>query len=171
MNSIREIVTKAVVGKGKKLIKLKEKIKPQYSPNSILGCLVINHRFEAKRIDEFVEITGSFELNVWYSHDDYLKTSVAKETVEYSEKIKIVPIVSEVDQAKDVIVKMVQQPTCLDGIITLDMVELDIVFETSIDVIGEAKISISILDRTDIWPDDFDIDNSVDENFIKEKEN
>lgn len=43
LNEIREIVTKAVVSKGKKTINLHESIKLSDMPESILGCLVINH--------------------------------------------------------------------------------------------------------------------------------
>ncbi len=168
MNTVREIVTKAVVGKGKKIIKLKEKIKPQYQATSILGCLVLNHQFEAHRVDDQVEVSGVFELNVWYSYDNYLKTDVAKHVIEYREKMKIVPIIGDATEGSDIIVKILQHPTCLDGIITLDMIELDIVFEAQADIVGETKISISILENSNVWPEDFDIDNNVNENFINQ---
>ena len=37
-NCIREIVTKAIVGKGKKLIRIKNCVTTENAPYSILGC-------------------------------------------------------------------------------------------------------------------------------------
>ena len=55
MNEIREIVTRAVVAKGKKVFNLVEKVKTKEKPYSILGCWIINHEFEASKINEVVK--------------------------------------------------------------------------------------------------------------------
>ena len=52
MNEVREIVTRAVVSKGKKTFHLTEQIKASEKPYSILGCWIINNEFEASKIDE-----------------------------------------------------------------------------------------------------------------------
>ena len=39
----KEIVTKAVIGKGKKYFKNNYTIKPTEKPTTVLGCWVINH--------------------------------------------------------------------------------------------------------------------------------
>ena len=64
MNEVREIVTKAIVAKGKKYISLSHNIDSNKNPYSILGCWVINHEFEALRNDDLVEINGIFEVNI-----------------------------------------------------------------------------------------------------------
>ena len=43
MSLYKEIVTKAVIGKGKKMTSNSLQIKTEYEPNTILGCWVINH--------------------------------------------------------------------------------------------------------------------------------
>ena len=43
MASTREIVTKAVVGKGKKTFTTTKTVTPECIPTTILGCWVINH--------------------------------------------------------------------------------------------------------------------------------
>lgn len=45
MNEVREIVTKAIVAKGKKYISLSYNIPSNRDPYSILGCWVINHDY------------------------------------------------------------------------------------------------------------------------------
>ena len=43
MASYKEIVTKAVVGKGKKTFTTTHTVSPEVVPTTILGCWVINH--------------------------------------------------------------------------------------------------------------------------------
>lgn len=43
MASYREIVTKSVIGKGKKTFTNSYTLQPEQTPTTILGCWVINH--------------------------------------------------------------------------------------------------------------------------------
>lgn len=43
MANYKEIVTKAVIGKGKKKFITKSEITPEVVPTTVLGCWVINH--------------------------------------------------------------------------------------------------------------------------------
>lgn len=43
MASYKEIVTKAVLGKGRKTFYTEYKIKPEIEPTAVLGCWIINH--------------------------------------------------------------------------------------------------------------------------------
>lgn len=43
MANYKEIVTKAVIAKGKKLFTTENKVNVSNSPSTILGCWVINH--------------------------------------------------------------------------------------------------------------------------------
>ena len=43
MSNFKEIVTKAVVGKGKKYYKNSYTIETEHTPTTVLGCWVINH--------------------------------------------------------------------------------------------------------------------------------
>ena len=87
MNEIREIVTRAVVAKGKKIFNLTEKIKPIVKPYSILGCWIINHEFEASKVNEVVKLDGEFEVNIWYSTNNNSKTDIIRENVTYKKEI------------------------------------------------------------------------------------
>src|SRR5579875_430407 len=89
MAEYREIITKAVVAKGRKFTQSNHTITPPHHPSSILGCWIINHRYEAKKVDKKVEIVGSYEINVWYSHGNNTKTSVVTEKVDYVDVVKL----------------------------------------------------------------------------------
>ena len=41
----REIVTKAVIGKGKKKYRNSYQVTVEHAPSTILGCWIINHNF------------------------------------------------------------------------------------------------------------------------------
>ena len=43
MASYKEIVTKAIIGKGKKHFKNSYTLKAENTPSTVLGCWVINH--------------------------------------------------------------------------------------------------------------------------------
>lgn len=168
MNEIREIVTKAVVGKGKKLFKMQEEITPNDEPFSILGCWIINHQFEASLCDNKVDIIGSFEVNIWYTAENNTRTEIVKKTINYEQVIKTHQVVKEISSGNnDIIVRIVQQPTCTNAIINDCNIVVDIVFEAIAEVIGETKIMVTVFQQPDlceIYDDDFE--NEIDENFM-----
>ena len=67
MSEVREIVTRAVLAKGRKTFRICETITPDNPPYSVLGCWVINHEFEATQNEKQVELFGNFEINIWIS--------------------------------------------------------------------------------------------------------
>jgi len=171
MNEIREIVTKAVVGKGKKLIRLRNTVTPQYDAFSILGCWVINHEFEASLDNNNVEIDGTLEINVWYAYDNNTKTDIAKQVFRYHEVIRTRQLVQDVNSnSRDVIVRILQQPTCTNASIVNDVIEVEIVLEMLAEIIGETKMMVTVFtnpENTDQIDDNFE--NEINENFINER--
>ena len=90
MAYFKEIVTKAVVGKGKKATVSKHNIKPEQKPNTVLGCWIINHRFNGTSANGEVFVNGTYDVNVWYSYDNDSKTGVANGSItsdEYMAKL------------------------------------------------------------------------------------
>ena len=168
MNQIREIVTKAVVAKGKKTIKLVidvETIEPIYS---ILGCMVINNSFSALKKNDNALVDGEFELNIWYSTDGNVKTSIFKQNVTYHEEIKTRQIINDyVTDNDDIIVKVSAHPTCKDVRLDDKRISVDVEFEMIVDVIGEAKMQVNILDNNELFFDEEDFVDEIDENFIR----
>ncbi len=167
MNDIREIVTKAIISKGKKNIQLNEKITPKAKPYSVLGCWVINHNFEVSRISRNeVGVTGEFEVNVWYSEDENTKTEIAKEVIKYNDKIYTKKIVEDyLENTEDVLGRVVQHPTCTNAKIVDNSIVIDIVMEVVAEVIGETKVSITVFSQVEKWDDNFE--NEINEDFLK----
>lgn len=155
MKRLRQIVTKAVVAKGKKRTECVETLCPPNAPTSILGCWVINHHYQAKRNGKFVEVTGKFDVNVWYAYNNHSKTAVHTETIAYKDRIKLSFRDGEEVDSNDVKVRVLQQPNCIEAIITKqgDKFQVTIEREFLVEIIGETTIVINVhpLDYEEEW--------------------
>ncbi len=169
MNEVREIVTRAVVAKGRKIFRINEVINSNNDAFSILGCWVINHNFEAQLQDKKVDLNGNFEVNVWYAYDNNSKTDVARSTISYDGCIKVREIICDnIGDNCDVIARVLQQPTCTNAIISEQGIEIEVVFEVLVEVIGETKMMVTVFNCADnIEPDD-DFENEINEDFLNE---
>ena len=88
-NSYKEIVTKAIIGKGKKAFKNEYEIELERKPDTVLGCWVINHKIKGFKDEDYIKIKGSYDINIWYSYDNNTKTDVVSKKTYYEEKVKV----------------------------------------------------------------------------------
>lgn len=144
----REIITKAVCGKGRKFTKEDHTVLSAHRPTSILGCWVINHLYNAKiKTKDTVEINGSYDVNIWYSYNDNTKTEVVTERVTYCDKVPL-SIKDEhcLNDDFDVIAKVVQQPNCLECKIVKkgNKIEVEVEREFIVKIIGETKVYVKV---------------------------
>lgn len=170
MNEVREIVTKAVVAKGKKLIHISHELNTTVHPYSILGCWIINHEFEASKRDNIVDVFGNLEVNIWYSTEENTKTDIIRETISYKKDIKIKKIVTNyLKNSDDILAKILKHPKVTDARIVNDAILLEIEFEILAEVIGETKMQVTVFTPIDEMDDDIeDLDIEVNEDFLNE---
>ena len=168
MNDVREIVTRAVIAKGRKKFKFKETVLVNSDVSSVLGCWIINHEFSTELKNKEVVLNGSFENNLWYSADNNTRTDVAKSTTEYSGTVKVKEVLNDnISDHCDVVARILQQPTCTNALITNDGIEIDIVFEVLVEVIGETKMMVNVV-NTPCQEDDLDmLENEINEDFLE----
>ena len=168
MNEIREIVTRAVVAKGKKVFNLVEKVKTKEKPYSILGCWIINHEIEASKINEVVKLDGEFEINIWFSTNNNTKTDIIRETITYKKEITTKTVVKNyLENTDDILARIIQHPTVTNAKITDDYVQVDITFEIIAEIIGETKMKVTVFKETENWEEEIDtLDMDINENFI-----
>lgn len=146
-DNYREIITKAVCGRGNKLIKSTDEVFAQEVPSSVLGCWVINHEYKAtSEHDDTVRVEGRYDINVWYSFRDNTRTAVVTEEVHYYDEIPL----EHVDQnaLKDmyeVTAKVIKQPNCIECKVTdNEKILVDIEKEFEVEVIGETKVKVQV---------------------------
>lgn len=143
----REIYTKALCGKGRKFSQVTHTVTPPHDPSSILGAWIINHRYEADKSNEGVEVLGTYDINIWYSYDKNSKTDVAKETISYSE---LVPF-SYLDpkfraSSEDVSAEATQEPNCIEAHISSSgaSVIIKVEREFRVEMVAETKVCVLV---------------------------
>ncbi len=167
MSEYREIITKAVVGKGRKFTQSTHTISPSHRPTSILGCWIINHQYDAKKCDNTVEVNGRYDINVWYSYNDNTKTEVVTETVTYTDVIKLkYKDDNFLGDDFDVIAGVLQQPNCLEATISPNgnKVVVQVEREFLAEVVGETKVCVAV-NPDGCEDEDWDCDDVDDEEF------
>ena len=163
MDSYKEIVTKAVIGKSKKSSTNTFLMTTENMADRVLGCWVINHKFNGTSSGNNINVNGSFDVNVWYSTDNDTKTNVARETFNYNENL-LVHLNDNISDGKEVIVRSLKQPTVSDVKVEGNNIKLTIDKELAVEVVGNTMIKVP----TKLIEDDYeDITNITNEDEIE----
>jgi len=170
MSSYKEIVTKTVIGKGKKSFNDKYSIDVNDNLSNILGCWVINHKFNGTMENNDVLVNGSFDVNIWYSYDNDTKTNVIHDTISYNDLISIKSRI-KTNKDSEIIVKTLRQPECMDVKINNNTIDFTIEKELGIEVVGDEKIKILTEDNEDDWQNLNDLDEKISDEIDKINEN
>ena len=173
----REIITKAVCGKGRKFSQVSHTITPPHAPTSILGAWIINNQYESAKSSDGVEVLGTYDINIWYSYHNNTRTEVVTKTVEYCDVIKLKYRDPDCLDEQDVVAQVIQQPNCLECLITDgDQIIVHVEREFCVEVLGETKVIIHVYPEKDQGTDydwGFDVDDEdfedLDPDFLDEK--
>lgn len=178
MANYKEIVTRAVIAKGKKLFTSEHSLTVTNNPSTILGVWVINHNFSGAKSNDEIRINGSYDVNIWYSYDNDTKTEVVKETNQYSELVRMRNRDNE-SEDEQIIVRSLKQPNCVKVDINGDGIQYIIEKELGIELVGDVKVKIQADEDEDPWDeivedaDDDNVEEKIDaevkENYIEEE--
>lgn len=165
MSNYKEIVTKAVIGKGKKYFKNKYSITSETIPSTILGCWIINHTFKGSVQGDDVVVNGAFDVNIWYSYDNDTKTNVINQNIKYNEIINVKTKLDVDFNDSEIIVRALKQPTCGNVQINGNIIDFEIEKELGIEVVGDTKVKILVEEDEDKWEvfDDVVTDETINE--------
>ena len=173
----KEIVTKEVIGKGKKYFKNSYTLTPTDQPTTVLGCWVINHQFKGYKTGDKIGVDGSYDVNIWYSYENDSKTTVVNKKIEYNDLFNVKTKASaDLSGDTDIIVRTLKQPNCVKVNIEDDgTISFDIEKELGVEIVGETKVKISVEEDEEPWEEVEDemteeveeqIENEVDEKYI-----
>lgn len=175
MSLYKEIVTKAIIGKGKKFFKDNYSISVDNTPTTILGCWVINHKFKGYKTNDKIGVSGSYDVNIWYSYDNDSKTTVVNKNISYNDLFNVrLRESADLSSDTDIIVQTLKQPSCSGVNINGKNITFDIEKELGVEVVGETKVKIAIEEDEEPWdtidddPEEAikDIDTEVKEDFM-----
>ena len=177
MAAYKEIVTKAVIGKGKKYFKNNYTVEVDGKPTTVLGCWVINHKFKGYKSSGKIGVDGSYDVNIWYNYDGDSKTAVVNKSIEYNDLFNIKTRQdADLNGDTDIIVRTLKQPTCSK--VNIDdngNINFDIEKELGVEIVGETKMKIAIEEDEDPWEEVEDevtdeviedIDKNVNEDYL-----
>ena len=179
MSAYKEIVTKAIIRKGKKYYKNTYTIETENEPSTVLGCWVINHKFKGTDVGGKIVIDGSFDVNIWYSYNNDTKTTVITKKIKYSEAVMVNQRETTDSTNKDIIVRSLKQPNCVNAKEDGKNILIDIEKELGIEIVGDTKVKVAVEEDEDPWDViedteyteevDKEIDNNVKEDYLKEQ--
>ncbi len=177
-NNYKEIVTKTVIGKGKKTFKNDYELTTDTDVDTVLGCWVINHKIHGKKDDDYIKINGSYDINIWYSYDNNTKTNVVSKKMFYEEKVRVkVRENGDLNDNSEIIIRSLKNPTCIDVSNEDKTIKYTISKELGIEIVGDAKIRIPVSNTEDDYDLIIDedavndeIDKSVNINYLDNKD-
>ena len=173
-NNYKEIVTKAIIGKGKKEFKNEYSLEVERNVDTVLGCWIINHKLKGIKEEEYIKINGSYDINIWYSYDNNTKTDVVSSTSFYEEKLRVrIKDNSYLDDESQIIVRCLKNPTCTSVSNEGNVIKYTIDKELGIEIVGDEKIRIPISNSEEAYDVIIDeeeinkeIDKSVNEDYL-----
>ena len=179
MANYREIISKAVISKGKKTFSQKDSLKTTNIPSTVLGCWVINHQFSGIKQNNQIIINGSYDVNIWYSYDNDTKTDVVKQSHNYTETVKMRDVNLDYDNTS-IIVRSLTDPKCVDVKIDNDEINYQVDLELGVELVGDVKVKVEVDDKLDDYTLIEDeqkeetkvseqIDKEVNEDYLKEE--
>lgn len=180
MAAYKEIVTKAIIGKGKKFFKNNYSVEAKEATN-VLGCWVINHKFKGYKSGDKIGVDGSYDVNIWYSYDNDSKTTVINKKVEYNDLFNVrVKENADLSGDTDIIVRTLKQPNCSKVNIQDGVIYFDVEKELGVEIVGETKVKIAIEEDEEPWDEidddvteelEQEIDNSIQEEYLDNQTN
>ncbi len=145
MNKFKEIVTKAIVGKGKKTFRNNYEIALEDEVDTVLGCWIINHTMSGKNNNGKVKINGSYDVNIWYSYDGNTKTDVASKRINYEHNVDIsLKDDGNLNDSSEIIIRSLKNPTCVEVSSEDNVIKYVVEKELGIEIIGDTKVKIAI---------------------------
>lgn len=178
MAAFKEIVTKAIIGKGKKHFKNSYTVEAEHEPSTILGCWVINHKFKGYKADDKIGVKGSYDINIWYSYDNDSKTTVINKQISYDDLFNVrIRENADLTDDTDIIVRSLIGPSCdAANVKSGKTISFNIEKELGVEIVGETKMKIAIEEDEEPWEEIVDevdndtlneIDEKVEENYIE----
>ena len=123
---VYEIMTKATLSKGTK----KTISKYDYVVNEIdkiLGCWICNHQYQGIIREHQPFIEGSFDLHIWYSHQDAIDLNMKDH---------------QLSQNDQIIVESQYLPRCIHATLENKTMHIEIEKQMSLKIIGNTTILV-----------------------------
>ena len=159
----REILTKAIIAKGEKTIKNKETILTEDSVSKVLGCWIINHKYNISLENQKIFVEGTYDVFYWYGFDDDTNCGLSSQTYSFKDEIPYSYTLEKIRLSDKCEIKDSESfnPSCSAMNYDNSIITINVIRKYALDIIGETKIKVKV--------DDVIIEDNIDTNYFKEK--
>ena len=139
---LKEILTRAVLAKGKVETSSVEKIELKNGASKLVGCWIINNVFLSIVENSKVYIEGSYDVHIWYAINNDTDTILEKKTITYKEEF----IFDEKFNPNECEYKLYchEYPRCTNLNLLSNKAAIKISKKFSVDAIGESKFMVEV---------------------------
>lgn len=144
-NMLKEIVTKAVISKGKILDSKEMSFEVVENVNKAIGCWIINHNYLSVVENNRIYASGYYDVHIWYAINDSSDTLLYKRTVEYKDEL-IMENSNFNRENSEYKIYCIEYPTCTNLQLVDNRFVVNIKKGLALDVIGESKLLVQVSD-------------------------
>ena len=159
----REILTKAIIAKGETTINESETVLTNDEISKVLGCWIINHKYDVTSINNKVIVKGQFDAFLWYGKDNNTNSELIKKTFDYQSEIPYSFTLESypLDDKCEIKCIIKNDPSCVSMTYKNNQIDIEYKIHIAIDIIGETKIKIKV--------DDIIIEDTINTDYMKDK--
>ncbi len=126
----------------------------------------MSHNFNGTEINDKINISGNYDVNIWYSYDNDTKTTVLNKKIDYNETVSVNQKETTDTNTKDIIIRSLKQPSVSNAIVKDNKIEIEVEKELGIEIVGDTKFKISVEEDDEPW--DTIIEEEYNDNVSKE---
>lgn len=142
---LKEIVTKAVVSKGKIIDVSEMEFNVDKNINRVIGCWIINHNYLSVLDSGKVYANGYYDIHVWYAFNNSEDTSVFKTTINYKDEIVLDNDKFNKEECEYKLYCL-EYPSCSSLELRDNKIFVKVKKTLALDVIGESKLLVQVSD-------------------------
>ena len=142
---LKEIVTKAVISKGKIIDNEEMEFSVDTSINKVIGCWIINHNYLSLVENDKVYASGCYDIHIWYAKNNSSDTGIFKKTIDYKQEF-ILDNDNFNKEESEYKLYCVEYPSCSSLNLIDNKFALNVKKTLAIDVIGESKLLVQVGD-------------------------
>ena len=159
----REILTKAIIAKANNTIEEKVSCETNKNISKILGCWIINHKYNISLENQKIFVEGTYDVFYWYGFDDDTNCGLSSQTYSFKDEIPYSYTLEKIRLSDKCEIKDSESftPSCSAMNYDNSIITINVIRKYALDIIGETKIKVKV--------DDVIIEDNIDTNYFKEK--
>lgn len=143
---LKEIVTKAVVSKGKVIDSNEIQLEVDSNVNKVIGCWIINHNYLSVVENNKIYASGYYDIHIWYAINNSSDTSIYKKTIEYKQEFGMDNTNFDYENS-EYKTYCIDYPNCTNLQLVDNKFIVTIKKGLALDVIGESKLLVQVSDN------------------------